>query len=84
MRPLWVAPTACPASGVITAITSTPSVVCIIRARNAVSPAPAAELQATTSSLAWRASSSSAISSENASSSCGVRSPYGKRAVSPR
>src|SRR5262249_43749137 len=84
MRPLWVAPTAWPASGVITAITSTPSVVCIIRARSAPSAAPAAVLQATTSSLAWRLSSSSAICSEKRSISSASRTPYGKRPVSPR
>ena len=43
-----------------------------------------AELQATTSSLIRRAISSSAICSENASSSGGVRSPYGNRAASAK
>ena len=57
------------ASGSTTPITSTPSVVCSIRSRSAGSAAAVAELQATTSSFAPRASSSSAIWSEKRSSS---------------
>ena len=52
--------------------------------RSAGSAAAVAELQATTISFASRASSSSAISSENASSSSRLRMPYGKRAASAR
>ena len=55
IRPLRVAATACTAPGWTTPSTSTPSVVCISRARSAGSAAAVAELQATTSSLIRRA-----------------------------
>src|SRR5829696_945228 len=84
MRPLRVAATACTAPGWTTPSTSTPSVVCIIRPRSAGRAVAVAELQATTSSLIRRASSCSAMSSEKASSSTAVRSPYGKRAASAK
>src|SRR3954470_22353665 len=84
IRPLRVAATAPTASGRTTASTSTPSVVSIIRRRSAGSAADVAVLQATTSSFTDRASSSSAISTQKRSSSGAARSPYGKRAVSPR
>src|SRR3954447_18651171 len=84
MRPLCVAETAWTGSGRTTPMTSTPSVVSAMRRLRAGSAAAVMELQATTSSLAPRASSSSAISSAKASSSAAERSPYGKRAVSPR
>src|SRR3954447_5152539 len=84
IRPLRVAATAPTASGRTTASTSTPSVVSIIRRRRAGSAAAVAVLHATTSSFTDRAISSSAISTQKRSSSPGERSPYGKRAVSPR
>ena len=52
-----------------------PSVVSIIRRRNAGSAAAVAELQATTSSFAPRPASSSVTSAENLPSSSGARSP---------
>ena len=61
-----------------------PSVVSIMRRRSAGSAAEVAVLHATTSSFTDRAMSSSAISTQKRSSSAGERSPYGKRAVSPR
>src|SRR4051794_36062710 len=84
MRPLRVAATAITAPGWTTPRTSTPSVVCIIRSRSAGSAAADALLQATTSSLIRRVSSSSAISSENASISARGRGPYGTRMVSAK
>jgi len=50
-RPLRVVATALDRSGCTTPITSTPSVVCIIRACSAGSAAAVAELHATTSSF---------------------------------
>src|SRR3954469_13388958 len=84
IRPLRVAATAATASGRTTASTSMPSVVSIIRRRSAGSAAAVAVLHATTRSFTDRAMSSSAISTQKRSSSPGERSPYGKRAVSPR
>ena len=52
-----------------------PSVVCAMRSRSAGSAAAVAELQATTSSFAPRASSSSAHCSAKRSSSACVRVP---------
>ena len=74
-RPLVVAATACTAPGWTTPSTSMPSVVCAIRSRSAGSAAAVAELQATTSSFAPRASSSSAHCSAKRSSSACVRVP---------
>ena len=73
--PLRVAATAWTAAGCTTPSTSTPSVVCLIRSRNAGSAAAVAELQATTSSLIRRASSSSATSSANVCSCSGALDP---------
>src|SRR4051794_18490432 len=55
-----------------------------MRRRRAGRAAAVAVLHATTSSFTDRAISSSAISTQKRSSSPGERSPYGKRAVSPR
>jgi len=79
-----VVATACEASGRTTPSTSTPSVVSSIRLRRLGSAAAVAELHAITSNFVRRCKSSSAISAEKRVSCSGVRSPYGKRAVSPR
>ena len=84
MRPVCVASTASWDSGATTPITSSVASRAATCASSAGSAAAVAELHATTSSFAPRWSSSSAICSAKPSSSTGERSPYGKRAVSPR
>ena len=74
-RPLLVAATAWTAAGDTTPITSTPSVVSIMRLWSAGKAAAEAELHATTSSFTRRATSSSAISSEKRRSSSAGRGP---------
>src|SRR5713226_2495358 len=84
MRPLWVASTASWDSGPTTPTTSSASLRAATCASSAPSAAEVAELHATTRSFAPRLSSSSAICSAKPSSWAAERSPYRKRAVSPR